>query len=457
MRRGAQSAVFALALVGTGLQLASGTALAALQAAGLGSDLRRNALAVATTEYGGRWVASTLLSVALTFFLSALWRQARQEGVAGIASEFRRLGLWALLMPQARVILLVLAQAAVSAVSGHAASSAGLTPFEVLIRGLHLLAMGVWVGGVLALVYIWAVIPRARKEFASSFRALMFGFGPFAVVSFAILGLTGLVLAGAQVASVTALLSTSYGAVLIAKVVAIGAVAAIALRHVLVVNRSWKSIRSGIPPTLAIEGAGAVAVVLLAAVLSSSAPARGPQFEPPAAASSTLMTRQSGELVASVTVKPNQEGPNLISVRVVDERRPSLAPIDGVIVLLKRPGGAGAQAFETTRTGSLFDAGTVRLATGDVGLGVVIRRRGVADTAIDMPWRVNPAAIKPAPVIISAAPLAPVVNLFVAGVVVASLFGVVAGLIRYRWGRARPSYQRKRRVEEVIAIEQARR
>jgi hypothetical protein len=97
------------------------------------------------------------------------------------------------------------------------------------------------------------------------------------------------------------------------------------------------------------------------------------------------------------------------------------------------------------------------LATGDVGLGVVIRRRGVADTAIDMPWRVNPAAIKPAPVIISAAPLAPAVNLFVAGVVVASLFGVVAGLIRYRWGRAGPSYQRKRRVEEVIAIEQARR
>jgi putative copper export protein len=457
VRRRAQSALFALALMGTGLQLASGTALAALQAAGLGRDLHRNVLAVATTEYGSRWVTSTLLSVALTFFVSTLWRQARREGVAGVASEFRRLGAWALLTSQARVILLVLTQAAVTAVGGHAAGAAGLTPFEVLIRGLHLLAVGVWAGGLIALLYAWVVIRRAGEGSGVSFRTLMFGFGPFAAISFALLGLTGLVLAGAQVSSVTALLSTSYGAVLIIKVVAIGVVGAIAMRHLLPVNRGWKTIRSGMPPTLAIEGAGAVVVVLLAAVLSSSAPARGPQFEPPAAASSTLMTRQSGELVASVTVRPNQEGPNLISVRVVDERRPSLAPIDGVTVLLKRPGGAGTEPLATTRTGSLFDAGTVRLATGDVALGVVIRRRGVADTAIEMPWRVNPAAIKPAPVIISTAPLAPVLNLFVTLIVAMSIFGVVAGLIRHRWRRAGPLHRRQRSVKEVIAIEQARR
>jgi hypothetical protein len=285
----------------------------------------------------------------------------------------------------------------------------------------------------------------------------MVGFAPFAAVSLVILGLTGLVLAGAQVATVTALLSTSYGAVLITKAVAIGVVAAIALRHVLPANRGWKTIRPGMPPTLAIEGVGAIAVVLLAAVLSSSAPARGPQFESPQATSSTLMTRQSGELVASVSIKPNQEGPNLISVRVVDERRPSLAPIDEVIVLLNRPGGAGAQAFETTRTGPLFDAGTVRLATGDVALGVVIRRSGVANTTIDMPWRVNPAAIKPAPVIISSAPLAPIVNLLVVVIVAVSLLGVLAGLIRYRWRRANPLHRDQRGVEEVMAIEQARR
>jgi putative copper export protein len=419
-------------------------------------------LALGSTEYGGRWFASTLLSLALTFFLSALWRQASRRGVAGLVVEFQRLGAWALLTSQVRVILLVFGLAAVTAVSGHAADSAGLTPFEVVIRGLHIVAMGVWAGGIVTLLYAWVMARRAGEGSGVSLRALMLGFAPFAAVAFAALGLTGLVLAGTQVASVTALLSTSYGATLIAKVAAVGLVGAVALRHVL---PFWRAVSPGtrgdaglgVAPTLAIEGAGAVAVILLAAVLGSSAPARGPQFDRPAASSATLMTGQSGGLVASVSIKPNREGTNLVSVRVVDERRPALAPIDGVLVLLRRPGASGTETFATTRTGSLFDAGTVRLATGDVAVGVVIRRLGAADTTIDLPWRVNPPAIQPAPVIVSSAPLAPALNLAAALIVAVSALGVVFGLVRYRWrlGRARSGRLRATRDEAARSRIQA--
>jgi copper transport protein len=444
-RRRTQAALVALALGGTCLQLASGAALGVLQAAGLGGNLGTTVLTMATTtEYGSRWLASTLLSVALALFLGALWRQTARRGMAGLAVEFRRLGPWALLTSQARVILLVIGQAAATAISGHAAGAAGLTLSEVLVRSVHLLAMGVWAGGVVSLLLAMVVVRRAGDRSSGTLRTLMVRFGPYGAVGFASLGLTGLLLAGAQVASLTALLSTPYGAVLIAKVAAVGMVGAIALRHVVPAWRALKPGRLGlgtssaIPPTLALEASGAVVVVLLAAVLGSSAPARGPQFEPPAASSATLMTRQSGELVASVSIQPNRQGPNLVSVQVIDPRRPPLATIDGVTVLLTPPGAAGTETLTTTRTGSRFDAGTVRLATGDVAIGVVIRRAGLADTTIDLSWRVNPPPIRLAPVIISAEPLAPAVNLAAALIAAVAVLVMVLAVLRNRGRRAHP-------------------
>jgi len=428
-RRRTQAALIALALAGAGLQLAAGAAQGVVQAAGLGGNLGRTLLTMATsTEYGSRWLASPLLSLALVLFVFALWRRAVQGGVPGLAAEFRRFGPWALLTSQVRVILLVAGQAAATAVSGHAASASGLTLSEILIRTVHLLGMGVWAGGVVALLLALVMIRRAGDRSSGTLRTLMVGFGPYGAIGFALLGLTGLLLAGAQVANLTALLSTSYGSVLIAKIAVTGMVGAIALRHVVPAWRARIAEKpalkaTSIPPTLAIEGAGALIVVLLAAVLGASAPARGPQFEPPAPTAATLMTRQTGELIASVSIKPNQQGPNLVSVQVIDARRPPLAPIDAVTVQLRPPGQTVPETFPTTRTGSRFDAGTVRLATGDVAVAVVVRRPGLADTTIDLSWRVNPPPIRLAPVIISSDPLAPVVNL------AAALISMVAVLV----------------------------
>ena len=444
-RRRTQAALLALALAGAGLQLVAGAAQGVVQAAGLGGNLGRTLLTMATTtEFGSRWLASTLLSVALVLFVSALWRRAVRGGVPSLAAAFRRLGPWALLTSQVRVILLVAGQAAATAVSGHAASASGLTLSELLIRTVHLLGMGVWAGGVVALLLALVMIRRAGDRSSGTLRTLMVGFGPYGAIGFASLGLTGLLLAGAQVANLTALLSTSYGSVLIAKIAVTGMVGAIALRHVV---PAWRARIAGkpalkatsmIPPTLAIEGAGALIVVLLAAVLGASAPARGPQFEPPAPTAATLMTRQTGELIASVSIKPNQQGPNLVSVQVIDARRPPLAPIDAVTVQLRPPGQTVPETFPTTRTGSRFDAGTVRLATGDVAVAVVVRRPGLADTTIDVSWRVNPPPIRLAPVIISSDPLAPVLNLAAALISTVAVLVIVLALIVNRRRRTGP-------------------
>lgn len=440
-RRRTQAALLGLAVAGAGLQLVSGAAQGVVQAAGLGGNLGKTLLTMATTtEYGSRWFASTLLSVALVLFLSALWRRAARAGVPGLVSAFRRLGPLALLTSQVRVIVLVIGQAAATAISGHAASASGLTLSEVLTRTVHLLGMGVWAGGVVALLLALVMIRRAGDRSTGTLRALMVGFGPYGAIGFASLGLTGLLLAGAQVTNLTALFSTSYGTVLIAKIAVTGMVGAIALRHVVPAWRARVAWRTGlsapskIPPTVAIEGAGALIVVLLAAVLGASAPAKGPQFEPPAPTAATLMTRTSGELIASVSIKPNQLGPNLMSVQVIDSRRPALAPIEAVAVVLRKPGQAVPETFATTRSGERFDAGTVRLATGDVTVGVVIHRRGLADTTINLAWRVNPLPIARVPVIISSDPLAPALNM---AVTLITAMAVLVVVLIVRWNRRR--------------------
>jgi putative copper export protein len=444
-----QAALLSLALGGALAHLASGAALLALQASGLGPDLRSTVPRLVTgSEYGSRWLASTMLAVALVLFVTLLRRSATGGGVPRLGAEFGRLGPWALLTAQVRTLLLAVALAAATAVSGHAAGASGLTAGEVLLRTTHLLAMGLWAGGLLGLVIGLLVLRRSGVEVTGGVRTLVLGFGPYAGVGFALLGVTGLLLSGSQVASMTALLSTSYGLVLALKVAATGLVAIVALRHALF---TWRGLgskgRHQRPPrallaTAGLECGGALIVMLLAAVLGSSAPARGPQFDPVSTdAPATQVTRQSGELLGAVSVKPNRLGPNLLSVQVVDSRRPPLAAITGVTILLRQPGGSGrSETLATTRTGSRFDAGSVNLTAGDLDVAVLVHRSGLTDTMIQVPWRVNGPEVVRAPVVISAAPLAPSVNLAATLVALAAAVVLLAGVLRGRRQRVEESW-----------------
>ena len=448
-----QSWLLTLALAGAALQLMSGTALLVLQASSLGHQLPQAAVRLATeSEYGSRWLISTMLSVALVLFITMLRRSAATGGLSGLGQEFRRIGPLALLTAQARTVLLAVALVAATAVSGHAAGAAGLTPEQVALRSVHLLAMGVWAGGVIALVVALLAIRRGGRRPEGALRTLVLGFGPYAAVGVAALGVTGLLLSGSQVASLTALLSTSYGLVLVAKVAATAAVAAVAFRHAFFSWRSGGRRPPQRPPrallaTVALEGGGALVVIFLAAVLGSSAPARGPQFDPlPAGSPATQSTRQSGELVTAVSVKPNRRGPNLLTVQVVDTRRPALAPVTGVTVLLRRPGAAAGEALETTRTGSRFDAGTVNLVNGDLDIAVVVHRAALSDTVVDLPWSVRAPEVKRAPTVISADPLAPALNMGALLVASSAAMALLLALLRRRLqGRsARTEYQDRR-------------
>ena len=70
---------------------------------------------------------------------------------------------------------------------------------------------------------------------------------------------------------------------------------------------------------------GALALLLLAATLGAIQPARGFEFDPPAATAVPTMTTNADDLIVTFALKPNQPGRNFVSLGVFDTRRPAPA------------------------------------------------------------------------------------------------------------------------------------
>jgi hypothetical protein len=190
-------------------------------------------------------------------------------------------------------------------------------------------------------------------------------------------------------------------------------------------------------------------------VLSASAPARGPQFDAPSTALNvTQATREQDGLLITLSVKPNRAGPNLVGVNVISTRRPALATVQRVTVTIVRPN-EGPQVLATTPTGSRYDAGSVKLTTGDVRFDVTVERSGIAGLVATVPWQVNAPEVPRAPVVVSNQRLSPIVDV---AALIAVLFAgglVIAGRIRHRRAGQQPPLREHARRARRLDREQA--
>ena len=462
VRARVQRSMLGLALAGTTLVVAGETGLLIDKASSFGPILPSIERLLTSSEYGTRWLVILILVAGLTPLLAAMWTRSRRREIPSLTAETRRLRMWVVLTNPARVLVLSVALTVAMALSGHVAGTSGTSFGGVSLLALHIGSMGVWAGGVVALSLAALTMRRAmgRLDLAAVV-ALAVRFGPIAAVSFAILGATGLVLSGMQVASVTALLSTQYGIVLLGKVGLIGIVALIGLRHAL---WTWRGLARSkvlfgrlptrLPLTIALEGAGALAVVLLAAVLGSSAPAIGPQFSPPdSGAAITQLTAQQDGMLVTLSVKPNRSGPNLVSARLVDTRWPAPAAVQRVTILVRRPDAPQGQLMPTTASGSSYDAGSLNLSAGDASFTVTVMRGGAGPSVVTMPWHVNALDVARAPVVVSNQTLAPVVDIASILVLVLAAGVVGAGLVRYRGAqRSRAQVQVRAGLMAQVAL-----
>jgi copper transport protein len=160
----------------------------------------------------------------------------------------------------------VLAVAATWGVTGHAASGGGAAVAMVALT-VHVAAMALWVGGLFVVALLLFSKNTAVSATATRFSRL-------ALVAIGVLVATGLYQAWREVGSVSALIHTGYGRLLLAKVAILLIVIGVARRSRGLVA-TWRSANEiALRRTVAVELAGVSVLLLLAVLLSASAPAR---------------------------------------------------------------------------------------------------------------------------------------------------------------------------------------
>lgn len=155
------------------------------------------------------------------------------------------------------------------AITGHprASSPVALTS---LANVVHLLAVALWIGGLIV------VFLSFRDRSPETLARIVERFSWAAFFTFTGAAIVGVVLAWAEVRALRALTSTTYGWLLIAKVVAVGAVGAIALynRRRLVPRIAESGSRSMLARTTTIEIIGFLVIIALTTMLVTTTPAR---------------------------------------------------------------------------------------------------------------------------------------------------------------------------------------
>jgi copper transport protein len=340
----------------------------ALATAGWSATMIGLALVVVAQIRSAGITVQALMSVAIGRAL--IWR-ALAVAVAGIAlltarlrPERRREALGVAAMAAAVAI-------AVHAAAGHAATNTGWRlAFRVFAQWAHVVAIGVWLGGLLALLAGIRGEPSDTKAIAIGRFSRLAGFALAIVVA------TGLARTYGELAGWRDLIATDYGTAVLLKIGATVVIAAVAA-----INR-WHSVvraRFTLTPLRRAGSAelGLATVALLAAAALGTLPPPASGFVAPRslrAAGSDFGTSVRVEL----TTESDQPGPNQFTIRARDYD--SRAPVIAATVTLQfapmdDPDVPGTSlALEQTRDGTYTGTGANLAFDGRWQVTAVIQR-----------------------------------------------------------------------------------
>lgn len=273
-------------------------------------------------------VLAESLVAAPTPSLSAVWSYLG-TGLPGLA-RLVRLGLEALALVAAIggtawLWIFVAAALVALAAAGHAAA---IQPawWGITVDAVHLLAAGLWVGGILAL----ATLRPPGGWGSTSGHSLLSRFSPVAAGAFAVTVGFGAVQAFLELGGIQPLVRTSYGSALLVKVALVGAMVPLSLR-------AWR--RRPLPRTEAL-----VAVLVIgAAALLAAYPLPPGRLEAAAAGSGHSNSRialpragdltlggHAGEALVGLSLRPGQPGENEALVYFLPLAGEQAAPSTGV-------------------------------------------------------------------------------------------------------------------------------
>jgi putative copper export protein/methionine-rich copper-binding protein CopC len=384
-------------------------------------------------------VVATVLGLVVAFgFLSAVssimrsarqWAEAKssESGLAVLTDsgqltrwtlrELALVGVLVLLIRSARgsrpgpagttlLVVLLFCDIVLRSASSHAQGG----PASLLVLSIHQAAALTWIGGLGILALVTSQLREQRTDALRLWKA----FGPLAAGCVAVLTVTGLLLAGRQVATLDAALGTTYGRALLVKLVLVAVVLALGLRHARRLH-PWltrQPAREPKTPTARGQVVGpllGVGVLLLAVVLTVTPPAQGPQFTKSATAP-TRMTYEVDDLLITVALRPNQPGRSLLVVDVVSSRRPIPAPVTAVSADLGTSTGITLRKAQVVAQGNeQWQAAVDVEATGELPMRIVAVRSHPGPATVTGTWLV-PSGLVARPVVVSNSPLAPWTN-----------------------------------------------
>jgi putative copper resistance protein D len=225
-------------------------------------DWERILAVVTDTRYGTVWLARTSLLALLSALLLLADEKDDRDRVA-----LRLEGL-----------VLSGTSLALAAAAGHAAA-ADSGAIAVALDGLHLLASGVWAGGLVPLVLCLGWASRLPDPAAATTAAERFS--RLGLVAVATIAATGAFATWQQVGSAPALIGTAYGRWLLLKLILFAALVSLAARNLLVWRRRLEaggpeatSALSPLRRSVLGEATLAMAILGVIAVLGLTTPAR---------------------------------------------------------------------------------------------------------------------------------------------------------------------------------------
>lgn len=286
----------------------------------------------------------------------------------------------------------------------HAALLGPVEPTIALAKAVHLGAMAVWVGvlivGITANVGREPVLPTLR---AASGVAIMAALATAA---------SGLVLTGRTVVSITGLLATTFGNLLVVKTVLLVAVTVIGVGH--------RTVRRACLATT--EAVLLVAVAALGTAMATAGPATDDAFlAAPSDVSPSSLTSTVGDLIVRSRAVPGRPGPNDLELSVTQSRRPA-APIESVDIEATTTSGVMTSTAVPDERGVIVVT-DVDLAEGESVVRLVVHRTSRDDVSAAATVSARPVVFHHDP-IVSSEPIRTPVRVL-ALVVVAAAAGVI--------------------------------
>jgi len=336
------------------------------------------------TPWGYLWLGR---EVALVIAAGALYRAAHSSRAVG------------------RMLVAVVALAAAVGLeswAGHASTLPRESALAVLASASHLVAAGVWAGGLATLaVCLIPVLRRTRDArgpiLASAWRA----FSPMAAIATVVLVATGLYEAGLHVPDLSFVASTVYGGAVAGKLVLVAVALVLAGINTLLVNPSLAARAARIlgrsagwapvPPRRFATVVGAEVLILVLAVGAAGLLTSVPTAREIASATkqTTLHTATVDGLFVTfehVAVGPDR---SRLIVRARSIVKLEAEPVSAATVTLSGPAGTTDDVILTRIEPGRFEAETAQPTPGDWTATVALDRDGLPTSVTQLGWVVS--------------------------------------------------------------------